>query len=93
MTLADFEKDNFQLQKTVFYNFIIIGEASLNIPEQIQARYPHVPWRVMVAMRNVMAHEYFQINRQIVWHIIKNNLPPLIVQLEDIWERESSQII
>ncbi|MBW4602347.1 MAG: DUF86 domain-containing protein [Calothrix sp. FI2-JRJ7] len=58
MTYADFIS-NETIVKAVFYDFLIIGEAAINIPSEIQQRYPNIPWRIMGDMRNVMAHEYF----------------------------------
>nr|WP_287717404.1 MULTISPECIES: HepT-like ribonuclease domain-containing protein [unclassified Microcystis] len=39
-----------------------MGEATRNIPKEIQSRYPLIPWRLMAGMRNVATHEYFQVN-------------------------------
>jgi uncharacterized protein with HEPN domain len=59
ITFEDFAK-NPMLVKAVLYDLIIIGEASSHIPNEIQSRYPLVPWRLMKGMRNVATHEYFQ---------------------------------
>ncbi len=45
--------------KAVLYDLIVIGEASINIPADVQALAPELPWRLMSDMRNIMAHEYF----------------------------------
>lgn len=87
LTFADFQA-NETIAKAVFYDFLIIGEAAINIPPEIQLRYPNIPWRVVADMRNVMAHEYFQVNQKIVWNTIKNNLPELMRQLEESIEGE-----
>ncbi|MGB3656039.1 MAG: DUF86 domain-containing protein [Rivularia sp. (in: cyanobacteria)] len=87
LTFTDFQNDE-TIAKAVFYDFLIIGEAAINIPPEIQLRYPNIPWRVVADMRNVMAHEYFQVNQRIVWNTIENNLPELILQLEELIEGE-----
>ncbi len=87
LTFADFQA-NETIAKAVFYDFLIIGEAAINIPPEIQLRYPNIPWRVVADMRNVMAHEYFQVNQKIVWNTIKNNLSELMRQLEESIEGE-----
>lgn len=43
----------------VLRNLEIIGEASRNIPEDVRARYSHIPWGKMVGLRNVVVHTYF----------------------------------
>ena len=87
LTFADFQA-NETIAKAVFYDFLIIGEAAINIPPEIQLRYSNIPWRIVADMRNVMAHEYFQVNQRIVWNTIENNLPELMVQLEELLEGE-----
>lgn len=72
---------NEDLVQAVLYNYIIIGEATRNIPPEVQILAPEIPWRVMGDMRNVMAHEYFRVNLEIVWDGIQTDLPPLIPQL------------
>lgn len=90
MSFAEFQS-NETIVKAVFYDFLIIGEAAINIPSEIQQRYPNIPWRVMGDMRNVMAHEYFQVNLRIVWSTIQNNIDELNLQLQDLIERETSR--
>ena len=70
--------------QSVLYNFVIIGEAATNLPDSIQQCHPEIPWRMMSDMRNVMAHEYFQINLKMVWKTIHRSLPPLVPALEAI---------
>jgi uncharacterized protein with HEPN domain len=70
MTFEEFRKNKMVVQ-SVLYNFVIIGEASANIPDEIQSLDPTIPWRKMSDMRNVMAHEYFQVNLSIVFQTIE----------------------
>lgn len=83
LSFEEFE-DNKMLVQSVLYNFMIIGEAAANIPEEIQQQYPKIPWRVMKGMRNVMAHEYFQVNLKVVWQTLQRSLPPVVAQLEKL---------
>lgn len=68
-------------------NFEIIGEAAGKIPEEIREEYPTVEWRKISDFRNVLAHEYFQVDFDIMWDIIENKLPELIRQVSDILEK------
>lgn len=86
----DFKTDR-KIIQAVLYNFVIIGEASANIPDEIQLLYPRVPWRLMNDMRNVMAHEYFQVDLNIVWGTIQNNFSSLTLQLEKIVTQEARE--
>jgi len=86
-TRQDLESD-VKLAREVLYCFVIIGEASANIPEDIQDKYGEIPWRLMSDMRNVMAHEYFQIDFQIVWSTIQKGLPVIVPILQSLLENE-----
>jgi uncharacterized protein with HEPN domain len=80
LSFAEFEK-NETVIKAVLFDFIIIGEATRSIPLEIQAMAPDVPWRLMGDMRNVMTHEYFQVDLQIVWDGIQEDLPNVVKPL------------
>ena len=53
----------------------MIGEAARNIPDNLRQQYSHIPWQRIVGLRNVVIHAYFNIDLNIVWQIIKVNLP------------------
>ena len=62
----------------------VLGEASRRVPGDFRSRYPDVPWRDTSDLRNRLIHGYDQINFDLVWEVIENELAPLIVQLETI---------
>ena len=68
---------NATIVKAVLYNMAVIGEASRRIPSHIRTLHPEIPWREMGDMRNVVIHEYFGVDLQIIWETIRNDLPPL----------------
>lgn len=80
--------NNETVVKAALYDFIVIGEASANIPEDVQQRYSELPWRLMKDMRNVAAHEYFQVDLPTVWRTIQRSLPPLVDPLQQILQQE-----
>jgi uncharacterized protein with HEPN domain len=59
----------------VLRNLEVIGEAARNIPENLRQQYAHIPWQRIVGLRNVVIHAYFNVDLNIVWQIIKVNLP------------------
>jgi len=68
----------------VIRNLEIIGEASKNIPSELKDKIPQIPWKKMMGLRNIVAHEYFGIDLKIIWEIASENLPevkPLIKQV------------
>jgi len=69
-------------------NFEIIGEASGKIPQDIRNKYPFIDWRKIADFRNILAHEYFGIDSEIMWEIIKDKLPELKRGIQAILEKE-----
>ena len=65
----------------VIRNLEVIGEASSHLPVKVQEQYKDVPWRMMRGIRNILAHEYFGIDLEIVWKTVKDDLPKLKKQL------------
>lgn len=61
----------------VLRNLEIMGEAAGKIPAQIKTEYPDIPWKKMIDVRNITIHEYFGVDKEIIWNIIKVNLPPI----------------
>ncbi|MCP2728578.1 DUF86 domain-containing protein [Symplocastrum sp. BBK-W-15] len=90
MMFEEFAKNQTTV-KAVLYDFIIIGEATRNVPKEIQSRYPLIPWRLMGGMRNVATHEYFQVNLIRIWATIQEDLPSLVPRLQEVLERETEE--
>ena len=68
---------NTLIQDAVIRNLEIIGEAVRNLPAEFRRRHPEVPWRSITALRNVLIHEYFGVELEIVWRVVKRRLPSL----------------
>ncbi len=62
----------------------IVGEAAANISKSFQLKYPKIQWRAIVGMRNRLIHAYFDIDYDIVWQALSEEIPKLILQLEKI---------
>jgi uncharacterized protein with HEPN domain len=60
------------------YNIQVIGEAVSKLPDDIKKSEPGVPWTLIKGMRNRLIHEYFGTDVEIVWKVIKNELPEMI---------------
>ncbi len=75
----------------VLHNFSVIGEAAKNVPGDICAKYPDVPWRAVGAFRNLLAHEYFRVDLEETWRIIQGRLPELKQQIAAILAEEDGE--
>lgn len=83
-------KQNRMLALALVKELEIIGEAANNISTDCQLRYPDMPWKDMIGMRNRLVHAYFGIDYNIVWQTVTESLPVLLVDVEAIIEREFS---
>lgn len=75
-SFAEFSNDR-RTFDAVVRNLEIIGEAIKKIPENIRSKNPGVPWRKIGSLRDILAHEYFRIDKEIIWDVVKNKLPEL----------------
>lgn len=81
MSLGEFERDA-KTADAVVRNLIVIGEAARHMPEEVAARHPDIPWRLMADLRNLAEHEYFGIRLVTIWQTLPEDLPPLVSLLE-----------
>ena len=79
----DFNLDR-KLQLSVVHLLEIIGEAGSSISDEVKNKYPKIPWKSIVGMRNRLIHGYFDIDLIIVYKTATEDIPPLIKQLEKI---------
>jgi len=60
----------------------IIGEAANQVSEEARTQFPDIPWADITGMRHRLVHAYFDINLEILWRTVQQDLPPLLVALE-----------
>jgi uncharacterized protein with HEPN domain len=80
----DFFYSSMQLQDAIFRRIEIIGEASKNIDNEFKNRHIQIPWRDITDMRNLLVHEYFGIDKELIWQTIKDDLPELKKEIQII---------
>lgn len=79
----DLDNDR-KLSLSVVHLLEIVGEAASGISVEVQNNYTQIPWRVIIGMRNRLIHGYFDIDLDIVWKTVIQDIPPLIPELERI---------
>ena len=83
MSKDDFLKDR-KTQSAVVRQIEIIGEAIKYLPVELKATYLHVPWKEIAGMRDVIIHEYFGVDTDLVWNAIKNDVPFLEREIKEM---------
>lgn len=81
----EFIKDEL-IQTWVVHHIQIIGEAARKLSEEVRAEYDQVPWPVIIAMRNILVHDYFSVDIEEVWSTVDRNLPALKANISSILE-------
>ncbi|KAF0218063.1 MAG: hypothetical protein FD174_3083 [Geobacteraceae bacterium] len=66
----------------VIRNLAIIGEAAKKVPADIRRRYPAVEWKKMAGLRDIVVHDYFGIDEDIIWDVVSVKMPELLQQIE-----------
>jgi uncharacterized protein with HEPN domain len=69
----------------------IIGEASARVSTEFQQRHPEVAWSQIISTRNRLIHGYDQVDFDILWDILSQDLEPLIRQLQAILDLQSPE--
>ncbi|MEQ1907106.1 MAG: DUF86 domain-containing protein [Verrucomicrobia bacterium] len=75
-------KGNEEKYEAVNRKFEIIGEAARRLSPETQNKFPEVPWKLVTAMRNILIHDYDDVDLDVVWDTIQRDVPPLIARLE-----------
>lgn len=73
-----------KLQLAVERSVEIVGEASRRISQTFKQAHPEIPWRLMIAQRNVLAHEYGEIKQERMWALVTTHIPDLLNKLKPL---------
>lgn len=82
-----FERDR-SGQQAVAYNLAVLGEAARALSPELRDGHPEMPWRDVIAQRNVVVHEYHRLDLDSLWATATQDVPQLDEQLADIERTE-----
>ena len=91
MTFEAFLADA-QVRDAVLYNLAVIGEAVKNLPAELRDLHPEVEWRKMAGMRDIVTHEYFGIDNNVLWDVIQNKVPLAADHIRRILDLDDDQV-
>lgn len=84
----EFNRDS-KTQSAILHQLLLIGEAVKRLSEKFRDQYHSVPWKKIAGMRDVLIHQYDDVDLDEVWRTVRNELPGLIAQLDPLVKRLS----
>jgi uncharacterized protein with HEPN domain len=88
LTFEQFVRDD-KTFDAVVRNLTTVGEAVKHIPDEVWLRYLQVDWRKIGGLRDILVHEYFGIDEDILWDIVQHQVPALVELMERILAEDS----
>ena len=83
LTRDDIERDR-RNAFAIVHAVQLVGQAARNVSSETQAALPELPWRQTIGMRNVVVHEYADVDLALVWRTVRDDMPRLIGQLRTL---------
>ncbi|ALF52498.1 hypothetical protein ACX27_05990 [Nostoc piscinale CENA21] len=68
----------------ILYQIKIIGEATKRLSQSFRQQHQKIPWRQMAGMRDVIVHEYDQLDFDVIWDVVENKLPELLNLIDSL---------
>jgi uncharacterized protein with HEPN domain len=72
------------IQDGIIRNLEIIGEAANQLGTSFQETYPHVDWRGIISLRNLLIHQYHRVDLNLVWQVVMRDIPELKEKISEI---------
>ena len=79
---AEILADAHQPLHAALYDLVVIGETLHKVSAEVKSAAPDLPWRQIANLRNLLVHAYWQVDLEIIAHVIEKRLDPLIEELE-----------
>ena len=89
LTFSEFTQSHLH-RNAVQWDLTVIGEASARVSLDTKVAHPEIPWSQMTGMRNRIVHKYFSIDLDIVWAVVREDLPDLIDRIGTLVRRETA---
>ncbi len=81
ITFEQFSSDHIRFAALCYYT-MIIGEATYMLTKEFKESHPQTPWRQIEGMRHHIVHGYYQVRKDMLWNVIKNDIQPLKQQIQ-----------
>ena len=78
--------DNELAQESLFFNLMVLGEAANHLSDEFHAAHSEIPWSKIIGMRNVLIHDYSDIDFDIAWRVVSHDINELALQIKPIYD-------
>ena len=82
----EFDNDHLIFDATMM-NFVVIGEMVNKLSDEFKNSHPELEWNKIIGFRNIVAHDYFGIDAEEVWQIVKNRIPDLKIDITNLLKK------
>lgn len=86
-----FEDDEL-IQNWILHHLQVIGEAARAISEELKDEHDEMPWRQIVGMRHILVHRYFEVDIDLIWSVVEDDVPVLKQQIDLILKEPEEEI-
>ena len=83
----EFERNEL-VQIWILHHLQILGEAVNALRPELQQNHPEIPWASIIGMRNVLVHQYFEVDTDIIWSVVESELPKLKLLFQAMLEAQ-----
>ena len=77
-------EQNEEKQSAIFYQIMIIGEAVKRLSSDFRVQYASIPWKQMAGMRDILTHQYDEVDLDIIWEVIQTDIPQIIEMVQPL---------
>ncbi len=85
VAFSDFEQNDMMVFACI-KQLEIIGEAANHLSDSTKDSFPEISWKEIIGLRHVLVHQYYEVNVQLIWGIVSNDLPTFKTQIENIYQ-------
>lgn len=75
---------NEEKQSAILYQLTILGEATKQLSQGLRNQHSEIPWKQIAGMRDIVTHHYDEINPDVVWDVVQNDMPQLIAMIQPL---------
>lgn len=76
-------KENNMIKHAIVWNIMIMGEAANKLTKDFCQNHPNTNWRGVTGMRNVLVHDYYNIDDEEIWNVLQKDIPVLKSQIQE----------